>query len=262
MSNASSKFQQIKANRKNPNNDSVFLGNPALVIIATLAIFFVSQIVAYLFVSIVDSLMHPGAKPDDLIGNSAPAQFFYILFAEGLAVLMVVWILKWRGLKLARIGLGRRPVVMDILKGLLGFAAFFAILIVVNAVLSQWFPDLNNEQQDVGFNTLNTSADKIFALLALVILPPIGEETLVRGYLYSGLRAKWRFVPAMIVTSLIFGLAHLQTGSGASVLWAAGIDTFVLSLVLVFLREKTGALYAGMLVHALNNLIAFGVHFK
>jgi membrane protease YdiL (CAAX protease family) len=33
-------------------------------------------------------------------------------------------------------------------------------------------------------------------------------------------------------------------------------------MVLVYLRETTGALYAGMLVHALNNLIAFGVHFK
>jgi membrane protease YdiL (CAAX protease family) len=32
--------------------------------------------------------------------------------------------------------------------------------------------------------------------------------------------------------------------------------------VLCFLRERTGALYAGMLVHMLNNLIAFGVHFK
>jgi membrane protease YdiL (CAAX protease family) len=262
MSNASSNNpKKIFGNRKNSNNDSGFFGHPALVIVTALAIFFVSQVVAFLFVGIIDSLLHPGAKPEDLVDSSAPAQFFYILLAEGLAVLLVYLVLKWRGQNMAKIGLGRRPVAVDILKGLLGFAAFFAILIVVNAFLSHWFPDLNKEQQDVGFNTLNTSVDKLFALMALVILPPIGEETLVRGYLYSGLRAKWRFMPAMIVTSLMFGLAHLQTGSGASVLWAAGIDTFVLSLVLVYLREKTGALYAGMLVHALNNLIAFGVHF-
>jgi membrane protease YdiL (CAAX protease family) len=84
---------------------------------------------------------------------------------------------------------------------------------------------------------------------------------LVRGYLYSGLRKSWKFLPALLVTSLLFGLAHLQLGSGAAVLWAAGVDTFTLSLVLVYLRETTGALYAGMLVHSLNNLIAFGVHF-
>jgi membrane protease YdiL (CAAX protease family) len=87
-------------------------------------------------------------------------------------------------------------------------------------------------------------------------------EILVRGYLYSGLRSNWKFLPAALLTSLMFGLAHLQLGSGAAVVWAAGIDTFVLSMVLVYLREKTGVLYAGILVHALNNLIAFGVHFN
>ena len=71
-----------------------------------------------------------------------------------------------------------------------------------------------------------------------------------------------RFIPAMLLASGLFGLAHLWSGIDGSLLWAAGIDTFLLSLVLVFLREKTGALYAGMLVHALNNIIAFSIHFR
>jgi membrane protease YdiL (CAAX protease family) len=45
-------------------------------------------------------------------------------------------------------------------------------------------------------------------------------------------------------------------------MWAAAFDTFILSVVLVYLREKTGALYAGMLVHMLNNLLAFFVVIK
>jgi membrane protease YdiL (CAAX protease family) len=261
MSNASSRLQRIKTSRKNQGNDSGTFNSPLIVIASTLAVFFISQILAYLFVGIVYTLIHPGAKTDNLIDASAPAQFFYILLAEGMAVWLVTVILKWRNIGLERIGLGRRPATRDMLKGLLGFAVFFAILVVVNSLLSHLFPSLNSQQQDVGFNTLNSSTDRILAMLALVVLPPIGEETLVRGYLYSGLRSRWRFVPAMIVTSLLFGLAHLQTGSGTSVLWAAGIDTFVLSLVLVYLRETTKALYAGMLVHGLNNLIAFGVHF-
>jgi uncharacterized protein len=85
---------------------------------------------------------------------------------------------------------------------------------------------------------------------------------LVRGYLFSGLRMVWRFWPAVLVTSLFFGAAHLEFGSGGPLVWAAAIDTFILSAVLCFLRERTGALYAGIAVHMLNNLIAFGVHFK
>jgi membrane protease YdiL (CAAX protease family) len=65
----------------------------------------------------------------------------------------------------------------------------------------------------------------------------------------------------MVVTSLLFGMAHLQSGENASLIWSAALDTFVLSLILVYLRETTGALYAGVLVHSLNNLIAFIGHF-
>jgi membrane protease YdiL (CAAX protease family) len=72
----------------------------------------------------------------------------------------------------------------------------------------------------------------------------------------------WRFWPAVLVTSLFFGAAHLELGTGGPIVWAAAIDTFLLSVVLCFLRERTGALYAGMAVHMVNNLIAFGIHFK
>jgi membrane protease YdiL (CAAX protease family) len=233
-----------------------------LIIGATFGIFLVTQILAVIIVEVVLGVIHHNVNGEAGIDQSAPAQFFYILLAEGGAIWLVLKTCSAFGLSCAKIGLGRRPVSKDLIRGLLGFAIFFAILVVVNGILSQIFPELNNEQQDVGFNILNTPLDKMLALFSLVILPPLGEEILVRGFLYSGLRAKLRFLPAALITSLLFGLAHLQLGSGTAVVWAAGIDTFILSMVLVYLRDKSGALYAGMLVHALNNLIAFSVHFK
>jgi membrane protease YdiL (CAAX protease family) len=261
MLNASSKAaKDIKTPNKSSRETS-FLTHPLFIVFSTIAVFFITQVLAYIFAAIIESIIHPGAKTDTLIENSAPAQFIYILLAEGSAIWCIVLILRSRGASLRSIGLGRRPIAKDIIKGILGFAAFFVILAAVNIVLSAIFPDLDKEQQDVGFNTLNSSMDYLLALFSLVILPPIGEEVLVRGYLFSGLRARLSFARAALITSLIFGLAHLQLGNGAAVVWAAGIDTFVLSLVLVYLRERTGALYAGMIVHALNNLIAFSVHF-
>lgn len=236
-------------------------GGPWRVMITTLLIFIISQIVAAILVELVIAVVGSGTNPNGSLSQSAPAQFFYVLLAEAGAIWLVFKVLKRRGLSLAKIGLGRRPKSTDIIRGLLGFAVFFGLLIVVNLLLTLIFPDLDSQSQDVGFNILNNSLDQVLALIALVIFPPLGEETLVRGYLYSGLRSRLRYLPAMLITSLLFGLAHLQLGSGAAVLWAAGVDTFVLSLVLVYLRETTGALYAGILVHALNNLIAFSVHF-
>lgn len=244
--------------QKSPKN----FGSPWRVILSTLVFFIVSQFLALFILEAALSLTHKTGDINSLLDQSAPLQFFYILLAEGLAVLLVLWLLKVRGLGLAAIGWGRKPAWRDLTRGLVGFAVFFLLLIVVTAILTAIFPSLkDNQQQDVGFSNLSTSLDAILAFIALVFLPPIGEETLVRGYLYSGLRASWRFLPAMLVTSLLFGLAHLQSGSGGTIIWGAAIDTFLLSLVLVYLREHTGALYAGILVHSLNNLIAFSTHF-
>jgi len=252
----------LKLPRRKKADSPGNFGSPLRVILTTLGIFLLTQVVAAIVVESVLAALHSGVDISGSIDESAPAQFFYILMAEGGAFWLVLRVISGRGLNKSAIGLGRKPLASDLIRGLLGFAAFFVILAIINVVLSSIFPSLNNEQQDVGFNTLNSGLDWVLALFSLVILPPIGEETLVRGYLYSGLRSKISYPRAMIITSLLFGLAHLQLGSGTAVVWAAGVDTFVLSLVLVYLRQTSGALYAGMLVHALNNLIAFGVHFK
>jgi membrane protease YdiL (CAAX protease family) len=242
-----------------PTKPAKNLGHPLTVITFTLFIFLVSQLVAAVVAEIAIGVTHPRTSVS--LDDSAFGQFAYILMAEGIAAYLVVWLVRRRGLSLSTIGLGRRPSANDFIKGLGGFVVFFVVLMAINIVVGILWPDLSSEKQNVGFNNIHTSADNIFALVSLVILPPLGEEILMRGYLYSGLRMVWRFWPALIMTSLLFGLAHLEFGSGGPLVWAAAVDTFTLSIVLVFLREKTGALYAGMMVHMLNNVIAFGVHF-
>lgn len=243
--------------------DSKDLGSPWTVILITLLIFLFSQFIAVLFIGIGNGLIHPHSSLSNALNQSAPIQFFYVLLAEGLAAVLTIFVVKeFRGLSLASIGLGRRPKFRDVTRALVGAFAFYVLIVIASIIVNIFSPDINTkEAQDVGFNSLNSSLDQILAFSALVFLPPIGEETLVRGYLYSGLRSRWRFIPAMLVTSVLFGLAHLGSGSDGTPLWVAGIDTFLLSVVLVYLRERTGALYAGMLVHAMNNVVAFGVHF-
>jgi len=238
------------------------LGAPATVIINTLAIFIITQVTAVFIVVAGLSIIHPGADPSTLLDDSIAGQFFYVLIAEVLAAGLVLSIVRHRKLGLGSIGLGRKPRWGDLWRALGGFAAFYAILIVVSILINAFLPSVStNQQQNIGFTNITTGSDNLLAFLALVILPPLGEEPLVRGYLYSGLRSRWRFWPAALLTSVLFGLAHLEFGSGTSLVWAAGIDTFVLSMVLVYMRDKTGALYAGILIHMLNNLVAFGVHF-
>ena len=53
----------------------------------------------------------------------------------------------------------------------------------------------------------------------------------------------------MLIVSILFGVLHGQ--------WNVGVNVFALSLVLCGLREITGTIYAGMIVHILKNALAF-----
>jgi membrane protease YdiL (CAAX protease family) len=250
-----------KETDKKPSNPSKTLGRPAWVVFVTFIIFLVSQVLmAPLVVIIGKTIFAPHASLD--LENSAAAQFFFILAAEFTAAWLAIKIVRRRGLPLSAIGLGRRPVLGDLWRAALGVGAIYLLLIIAGIFINLFAPDITNEQQNIGFNNINTHADNIFAFVSLVLLPPIGEEILTRGYLFSGLRMTWRFWPAALVTSLFFGAAHLEFGNGGPLVWAAAIDTCLLSFVLCYLRERSGALYAGMMVHMLNNFVAFGIHFK
>lgn len=129
------------------------------------------------------------------------------------------------------------------------FAIYFWVTIVVSLLVAL-IPGFDSEQpQEVGFDDVTTTAEYIMAFIGLVILPPIFEEVLFRGYLFGRLRRYVGFFATTLVTSIAFGLVHGQ--------WNVGVDTFVLSLFLCFLREYTGSLWAPMLLHALKNGLAY-----
>jgi len=124
----------------------------------------------------------------------------------------------------------------------------------VLAILVSLFPGFPADQtQDVGFQAFGSQADNLLAFVTLVVIAPIAEETLFRGYLYGKLGKYIPTVVAALITSLLFGVAHLQ--------WNVGIDVFVMSLFLCGLRSLTGSIWAGVLVHMIKNGIAFYILF-
>lgn len=149
-----------------------------------------------------------------------------------------------------RLGIKKKPIPSDTWRAVLGYGVYFLLTISATLIISIVWKDLQlDEQQNVGFGNLSNLSEYIMAFIALAIIPPIAEELLFRGYLFGELRQKISFVPSMILTSLIFAVVHLQLN--------VGIDVFCLSLVLCYLREKTGAIWAGVLLHMMKNSIAF-----
>ncbi len=236
--------------------------DPITTILLTLGIFLSSQIIAALLISLYPAFRNWTESEATLwLESSVSAQFVYVVIAEALAISMV-WQLVKR-LKLLPERLGFVPLrVKDLGYAAVSYAVYFVLYLLVITTASNLVPGLNLEQeQQTGFETAFGTMEVLMTFVSLVILPPVAEEIIFRGYLYTSLRAKYTFLPAVIVTSLLFGAAHLQFGSGAPLLWVAAIDTFILSVILCFLRERRGSLWPAILLHAIKNVVAFVILF-
>lgn len=239
-----------------------FKADPWATILASLGVFFVSQIVAAILIGLYPAVQDwTDAEATRWLENSVAAQFFYVLFAEIIAIALVFQLIKAARVTKARIGL-IRPHIKDIGYALLAYGLYFMSYLAVIIIAGILLPGLDTDQeQQIGFETAYTNGQLLMTFASLVILPPLAEEIMFRGFLFTSLRAKFRLRYAIIITSILFGIAHLQFGADAPLLWVAAIDTFILSCFLCYLREKTGSLWPPIFLHAIKNCVAFFVLF-
>jgi hypothetical protein len=133
-----------------------------------------------------------------------------------------------------------------------------AVLAVVAAGLwGEWIMDRVSEQWQLASHwtewfdedlVWGASSLTMVSLLEYVILAPLFEELVFRGLLFAILRRKFRFLPAAMISAVIFGLAHGYGVVGLiSVCWSG--------VLWAWIYEKTGSLGPGILAHAINNLL-------
>ncbi len=240
----------------------VDFGNPVKVILLTLAIFLSTQLISALIIGIVSVIVNGNSSVENLFEGSVLLNFIFILLTEALTFLFVFKLIGGLKSQLKKIGL-ISPQWRDLGYASVGFIGYYAILLVVSIIVYTLIPSIDTDQkQDLGFEDLKNNLELVIAFFSLVILPPLGEEILMRGYLFSGLRYRLKFWVSALIVSVLFAIAHLQLGGSEAPLWAAAINTFVLSMVLVFVREKSGSLWPAIYIHMLNNLVAFIYLFK
>lgn len=136
----------------------------------------------------------------------------------------------------------------------LAFGAYFITSGIVTALAGNYLPFVDLDQpQELGFEPTSEIVQLAIIFMMLVVVAPVAEELIFRGFLFKAVREQLAFWPAAIIVSVLFGVAHGQ--------WNVGIDTFVLSLFLCGLREYTGSLWACILLHVAKNLLAFTLLF-
>ena len=90
----------------------------------------------------------------------------------------------------------------------------------------------------------------LLLFVAIVILAPLGEELLMRGFLFKGIASKWGGFAAVTISAVLWAVLHLQYD-----LYGV-FQILLIGLFLGLARLRTGSTTLAFVLHALCNLVA------
>jgi membrane protease YdiL (CAAX protease family) len=142
-----------------------------------------------------------------------------------------------------------------VLGGLILAALVFSLssFVVVAGVLSYRSPlfvegVLQQVNAEANPHTQHVLLYQMLTAIATIIVAPITEEFIFRGFILQRWAVKWNLPLALILSSMVFGLLHLNP-----------IGLSVFGLLMGVLYIKTRSLLVPITGHMLNNIIATGM---
>lgn len=260
MSEESSDKVNTNAPKKRSVLQRVLLS--VLLFIASVGVFISSQFVATVAVYVLGrSVVQDEDTVSQLFDNNLVVLLMYLLSS----IIVVLVLLATTSLSgrsfLKQIGVQRKPRWSDIAWSMLAYASYFVTFALVAVIALPLLQDVINvdQQQNLGVSLDSSALNMAVLFVMFVIIPPIIEEVLFRGFMYrvsTKLMPKWL---GLILVSIVFGVMHLELFSAESPNWIAMIDTTILSVFLVILVEKTNSLWPAIYLHATKNLVAYAL---
>ena len=196
-----------------------------------------------LLVSALMGLAHPGASLAKPLGFSGVSTaLFQLLIGLGAIVLTLFFLLKVTRLKTKdlRIMLPAPwspgfclPVFLGV-ANLANLAGALINRLTGSPATSEMLP--------------SGGPELLMQFLALCVMPAIAEELLFRGAV-QGLMRPCGSAAAIFAPALLFGVLHLDL--------AQGLTAFACGVFLGWLAERSGSILPGMLLHLVNNALAF-----
>jgi len=183
----------------------------------------------------------------DLGKDGTAISLFIMISAPVQVALLVLFAARTGGGALEYLGLvlPRRGEV------LVGIGAVVALLVIADALT--WLLGraiVPNFQNDL-YSSASAAGSLPLLWLAVVVVTPIGEETLFRGFLFRGWLREPRDVwPVIIVTALIWAMLHVQYD------WYVMSQEFAIGVLFGWLRWASGSTILTMLLHGVVNFEA------
>ncbi len=157
--------------------------------------------------------------------------------------LIVTWYMKT---DIKKLFLFKVPTFKNIFCGVLLYIGTYVLMIIISVVLTNLFPQSSQNVEATFLSLMDVPV--VVLVIVLSIMPAVGEELFFRGFIFGGLRSKYKIPISIFVSSLIFGLFHMSL--------VKLIPTALLGACFAYIAYKTGSIYIGMGLHLINNFIA------
>ncbi len=154
-----------------------------------------------------------------------------------------------RGRRLGALGLRAGRVARRSALGVVGAVMAQPVLLVAGLLTMVFGPlvGIEFEVQRLLFDARHVPGWGFGVLfVSAVVVAPVTEEVLFRGFLYGTLRQRFGPLGAISLSAAIFSVLHGHP--------SAFLSLFVIGFLLAYLYERTGSLTASIAAHALNNL--------
>lgn len=187
---------------------------------------------------------------------------FLSFVSEVSLVAMSVWFIrKVCNRPLSHIGLTSRNLTGNILLGVIAVLPSFLIQYVIEEAFikmttmlapsqHEYIIQLQVQEHEASIRIFSESIGSLSRVSAVIftvlLLAPIGEEILFRGILYTSLRQKKKLNISIIITSVIFAVAHAQL--------IHFLPVMSVGVILAYLYERTRSLVPSMTLHFVANL--------
>ena len=98
----------------------------------------------------------------------------------------------------------------------------------------------------LGSNLYGENSNVLLTIISTVLIGPIIEELMFRGYIYNSLKKEYSIKKSCIITSILFALCHFN--------FIQMIYTFLFSLILINVFEKYKSIKYPIFMHMVSNL--------
>lgn len=198
---------------------------------------------------IVEAIVVSAFDPDlDSLGSKLAVQALLAVTLAGVA-------LAFAGSLAAPLEALRHLGVRRFAASALGLAALTYVVYIVFAAIYGALvqPEQDDVTRELGIDDGGFGA--VVAGALIIAVAPVSEEIFFRGFMYGGLRSRLPVWAAALISGGIFGLLHYTDPNSLTVVPQLAL----LGVVLAWLYERTGSLWPPIMLHVVNNAIAFAI---